>query len=90
MDLNDVGPYNRTRPSDPYVAAAWDDVNGVPEQIIIGDGTTTEAGGDTYTNARLASNTAYEALVRVEIVSDDPAVVCNHCMSSVTTHNTSC
>ena len=87
VDLNDVGPYDRTRPSEPYVAAAWDDVTRVPEQITIGSGTTTAAGGETYMNVPLSSNTAYEALVRVEIVSDNPAVVCNHYMSSHNYHS---
>ena len=77
MDYDDVGPYDKTMPNAPYIAAAWDNAQAVPDTITIGAGTMTTAGGMTFNNVGLASNTEYAALVRVEIVSDDPTMVCS-------------
>jgi hypothetical protein len=61
----------------PYVAAAWSDVQDIPNTrpFVVGDGSRTIVGDVTYTNVPLRSNTQYAALVRVEIVSDNPAMV---------------
>lgn len=77
MVFDNVGPYVNSE--QPYVAAAWDDVQDVPDTFIIGDGSVTVAGGVTYTNVELSSNTEYAALVRVEVVSDNPAMVSTQC-----------
>lgn len=63
---------------EPYVAAAWDNAQNVPDTFEIGTGTTTVADGVTYRNVPLQSNSRYAAVVRVEIVSDDPTMVSNY------------
>ena len=73
MNYDDIGPY--VNADQPYVAAAWNNVQNVPDTFLIGDGTQTTVDGVTYTNVALGSNTQYAALVRVEIVSDNPAMV---------------
>lgn len=72
-NYDDVGPY--VSPNQPYVAAAWDDVQRIPESILVGDGSDFIAGGVTYRNVPLNSNTRYTVLARIEIVSDDPTMV---------------
>lgn len=73
MDYDDVGPYVNS--DQPYVAAAWSNVQDVPNTFAVGDGSQTRVGDVTYTNVPLRSNTQYAALVRVEIVSDNPNMV---------------
>ena len=76
MNFDDVGPYDRSNPNEPYVAAAWNNSQVVPDMFEIGTGSETTVDGVTYRNVPLQSNTAYAALVRVEIVSDDTSMVC--------------
>ena len=75
MNYDDTGPYNAMNPAQPYVAAAWDNAQDIPSTLVVGDGVRREAGGEIYTNVALESNTQYAVLVRVEIVSDNPAMV---------------
>lgn len=73
MDYDDVGPF--IDENQPYVAAAWDNVDEIPDSFRVGDGRQTTVGGVIYTNRELSSNTQYAAFVRLEIVSDNPNVV---------------
>ena len=74
MNYNDVGPYVNS--DQPYVAAAWSDAKDIPSTpFVVGDGSQTTVDGVTYINVPLRSNTQYAALVRVEIVSDNPDMV---------------
>ena len=75
MKYNDVGPYVDS--DQPYVAAAWSDIKDIPNTrpFVVGDGSQTTVRDITYTNVPLRSNTPYAALVRVEIVSDNPDMV---------------
>ena len=75
MKYNDVGPYVNF--DQPYVAAAWSNVEDIPNTrpFVVGDGSQTTVDGVTYKNVPLRSNTQYAALLRVEIVSDNPDMV---------------
>ena len=73
MDYDDVGPYINS--DQPYVAAAWNNVQNIPNIFVVGDGSQTRVGDVTYINVPLRSNTQYAAQVRVEIVSDNPDMV---------------
>ena len=75
MNYDNVGPYDTANPGRPYVAAAWDNAQKVPNTLLVGNGIMTRAGDVEYTNVPLRSNTMYAVLVRVEIVSDNPAIV---------------
>ena len=79
---DDVGPYVN---SDlPYVAAAWSNVQDIPNIFTVGDDSVTRVDGVSYTNVPLRSNTQYAALVRVEIVSDNPNMVSiRHCTMTI-------
>ena len=75
MIYDNVGPYDTANPDRPYVAAAWDNAQQVRDTLVVGNGMMTRAGDMEYTNVPLRSDTPYAVLVRVEIVSDNPAIV---------------
>ena len=71
-----TGPYNSTSvPSqEAYITAAWSNSEDVPDTFLIGDGSITMAGGITYDNVGLSSNTDYAYLIQIEIESDTDEV----------------
>ena len=47
----------------------------MPQSFVIGDETTTEVNGITYVNGRLRQGRQYAVFYRVEIVSNNAAVI---------------
>lgn len=71
--MNDYPRIGRHSPGAPYyIAAAWENLDAVPESFTVGDGSVTMVDGTEYINAPLSPDTSYAFLVRVEIVSDTP------------------